>query len=179
MGEVATGSDYKTWAVARTESYCREGIKKLTAAHPLVLSDDPLETGRWKNVSWHFALNQIVRAQDCEASLHVVQRIPPEGKKSSFRLVPMRFLPSNKLSSSDKMMAAFDALVLSKSLGIKASMAKIIHGNKWSVFTVRVNTLSRMTFDLRQYSGHWCNMGGPQVVRLEALSRFRKEVKAV
>lgn len=53
-------------------------------------------------------------------------------------------MPVNKLSATDKLMAAFDALVLSKSLGVKASVAKIVHGEKYSVSTVKVNTLSRV-----------------------------------
>ena len=39
---------------------------------------------------------------------------------------------TNKLSRSDKLMAAFDALVLSKVLGVKVGLAKITHGDSWS-----------------------------------------------
>jgi len=41
------------------------------------------------------------------------------------------------------MLAAFEALVLAKSLGVKVGVAKIIHGEKCSVFTVKANLLSR------------------------------------
>src|SRR3989338_11424896 len=141
-GEVGAGSDYTNWATKRAESYCRNGIQELTAAHPLELGSGSLESGRWKNSSWHFALDQIARAQDWEASLQVVQRIPPEGTNSSAQLVLIRFVPDNKLTNLDKMVAAFEALVLAKSLGIKAGVAKIVHGEKGSIFSVRVNLLS-------------------------------------
>ena len=142
-GEIAVGSDYTNWVATRTESYRSEGIHKVTAGHPHELGSDSLELGRRTNASWHFAIDQIVRIQDWEASLQVVQRVPLEGTNSSAKLVPIRFVPANKLTSSDKMMAAFDALALSKSLGVKTSVAKIVHGEKWSVVTVKANTLSR------------------------------------
>src|SRR3989338_8956971 len=104
-GEVGAGSDYTNWATKRAESYCRNGIQELTAAHPLELGSGSLESGRWKNASWHFALDQIVRAQDWEANIKVVQRITSKETNSPFQLVPIRFVPDNKLSSSDKMVA--------------------------------------------------------------------------
>ncbi len=142
-GEIVTGSDYTNWVATRTESYRSEGINRVTAGHTLEPRGGSLESGCRKNASWHFTLNQIVRIQDWEASLQVVQRVPQEGRNSCATLVPIRFVPANKLTSSDKMMAALDALALSKSLGVKASVAKIVHGEKWSVVTVKANTLSR------------------------------------
>ena len=142
-GEVGAGSDYTAWVVTRTESYCREGIQKLTAVYSLELCSGSLDSGQWKNASWHFTLDQIIRTQDWEASFQVVQRIPPEGTNSSPQFIPIRFVPNNKLSNADKMVAAFEALVLAKSLSIKVGVAKITHGEKWSVYSVKVNLLSR------------------------------------
>ncbi len=143
-GEIAHGSAYTVWAMERAESYGRDGVQKLTASHAVDLNGGSLETGQWKNACWHFTLDQIVRAQGWgEASLQVVQRIPAGGTNSSSQLFPIRFVPTNKLSSSDKMMAAFVALVLAKSLGIKVGVAKIVHGEKWSISTVKANLLSR------------------------------------
>lgn len=141
--EIVAGSDYTSWVATQTESYRREGKHKLTAEHPYELGSGILESGRWKRVTWQFALDQIVQTQDWEANFQVLQRISPEGTNSSPQLVPIRFVPNNKLSNSDKMVAAFEALVLAKSIGVKVGVAKIVHGEKWSVFTVKANMLSR------------------------------------
>jgi predicted RecB family nuclease len=143
MGETAAGGDYTSWIATQTESYRSEGKRKLTAEHQCELGSGILESGRWKSTSWHFALDQIVRTQDLEVSLQVVQRVPLEGTNLSAQLVPIRFVSANKLSNSDKMVAAFDALVLAKSLGVKVGVAKIVHGEKFSVFTVKANLLTR------------------------------------
>jgi len=142
-GEIPAGSDYTNWLATQTESYRSEGILKVTAEHPHELDSGSLESGRRENASWHFALDQVVQTQNWEARIQVVQRIPPEVPSSSTQLVPFRFVPTSKLSNADKMMAAFDALVLAKSLGVKVGVAKIVHGEKWSVSTVKANLLSR------------------------------------
>lgn len=141
--EIAAGNDYTSWFATQTESYRSEGKHKLMSEHPHELGRGTIGYGRWKSAQWHYALDQIVRSLGWEASLQVVQRVPLDGTNSSFQLVPIRFVPGNKLSNSDKLVAAFDALVLAKSLGVKVGVAKIIHGEKFSIFTVKANMLSR------------------------------------
>ena len=144
VGEVVVINDFAIWNETRNESYRREGVQRLTTDHHSELALQPLETGRWKNVSWHFALDFVARAENVEANLHVVQRMPPERTNKSSQFIPIRFVPANKLTRSDKLMAGFDAFVLSKVSGIKVGLAKIIHGDRRSVFKVKANSLSRV-----------------------------------
>ena len=141
---MAADNDFAIWNETRSETYRCEGVQRLTTDHHSELALEPPEPGHWKNVSWHFALNLIARAENMEANLQVVQRIPSEGTNKSSQFVPIRFVPANKLSRSDKLMAGFDAFVLSKASGVKVDLAKIIHGDKGSVFKVKANSLSRV-----------------------------------
>ena len=70
----------------------------------------------------------------------MVQRIPQGGTPSRF--VPIRFVANNRLSASDKTMAAFEALSLAKALGTKTGSAKIVHGEKLATFSVNAAALS-------------------------------------
>lgn len=144
IGEVATGNDFTIWDETQRESYRFAGIQRLQTDHPQKLAVGLHDLWHWKHASWHFALEQIIRSQNLEAHIHAVQRIPPEGMKQSCQVVPIRFVFSNKLSRSDKLMVAFDALALSKGLSVKIGLAKIIHGDSWSTFTLKANTLSRV-----------------------------------
>jgi predicted RecB family nuclease len=144
IGEVAANNDFAVWNETRSESYRSEGVQRLTTDHHSQLDVEPPETGHWKNGSWHFTLNRVVRVQNMEANLQVVERIPPEGTNKSSQFVPIRFVAANKLSRSDKLMVGFDAFVLSKASGVKVGLAKIIHGDKRSVFKVKTNSLSRV-----------------------------------
>src|SRR5439155_25526859 len=64
-------------------------------------------------------------------------------RTTGFQVVPLRFSIANKLSRAERMMAGFDALVLSKALGQEVSTARIVHGENWSSLRVKTNTLSR------------------------------------
>ena len=142
-GEIAADSDFTSWVATQAETYRLESVRKLTAEHLHKLVRGTIEPGRRESASWHFALDQTFRTQDLEASPQVVQRVPQKGANSSAQLVPIRFVPANKLTNYDKIVAAFEALVLAKSFGEKVSVAKIVHGEKRSVFTVKANLLSR------------------------------------
>jgi len=139
-GELPAGTEYSAWAAAREESYRREGIRKLTAqeASTGIGSPDP---GLWKHESWRFSVGETVRAQGWEAEVALIQRIPQTGAPSRF--VPIRFVAHNRLSASDKTIAAFEALSLAKALGTKTGTAKIVHGEKQATLSVNAAALSR------------------------------------
>ena len=130
-GERPTGTEYSSWAAAREESYRREAIQKLTSQEttPCIASPEP---GLWKSESWQFAVGKTLQTQDWEAETALIQRISQAGTQS--RLVPIRFAANNRLSVTDKTMAAFEAIALAKTLGTKTSTAKIIHGDKQTEF---------------------------------------------
>ena len=142
VGEVPAGNEYTAWVAARAESYRLGGIQEL-ASHVLEPNIASIEPGQWENASWQFAAERTVQAQGWEASIALVQRIFHRGTGRSL-LVPVRFVAANKLSASDKLMAAYEALTLSKALGTKAGVAKIVHGEKWATFSVKASSLSRM-----------------------------------
>ena len=64
-----------------------------------------------------------------ESRLHALERIPSEGRGKATQFVPTRFIFRNKLTKDDKLLLAFDALVLSQLLGREVSLGKIIHGD--------------------------------------------------
>jgi len=142
--EVATGNDFTVWHEARTESFRLAAVSRLTAGHPRDIDLGSPDPRHWKNPQWHFVLDAVIRTQNCEARLQALHRIPLEGRKQSSQFIPIRFVPANKLSRSDKLIAAFDALVLSKALGLKIGLAKIIHGDRLSTFKLKASTLLRM-----------------------------------
>src|SRR5262245_2667328 len=161
IGEVAATNDFAIWNETRSETYLHKGVQRLTTDRDSELAPEPPEPGHWKNVRWHFALNLIARAENMEASLQVVQRIPPEGTNKTSQFVPIRFVPANKLSRSDKLMAGFDALVLSKASGVKVDVAKIIYGDTGAVFKVKANSLSRIVHNTVDKVGAFLSATAP------------------
>jgi len=143
MGDVATGNAFATWNHTRSEAYYLDGVRRLTADQTHEPGSCSVEPGRWKSEDWLFARSQCVSAKNLATSPHVVQQIPSEGTSKASQLVPIRFVHCNRLSRSNKLMAGFDALVLSKALNIKIGLAKIIYGDHAATFKLRTNTVSR------------------------------------
>lgn len=73
-----------------------------------------------------------------ENRLHAIERISSKGRGKATQFIPIRFTFQNKLDSDERMLLAFDALVLSEVLGRPIAFGKIIHGDKYT--TVKVKT---------------------------------------
>lgn len=142
-GEAATGNEFANWIHKRGASYIRESTKKLTAGLSREVVASHTETSQLKDARWHLAVDQVIRAQHLEASIHAIQRMPPDRMEQFPPLVPIRFVHTNKLSRADRLMAGFDAFVLSKVLDKQIGLAKIIHGENRSTVKVKTNTLLR------------------------------------
>ena len=83
---------------------------------------------RWIPVSWN--LNST-RSNVC----------PPRVEGSQFSN-PHRSAFKNKLARDDGLLLAFDAFVLSKSLGREVAIGKIIHGDERAAMTVKTSALA-------------------------------------
>jgi predicted RecB family nuclease len=138
--ELPEGTEYSTWAIVREDSCRQATVRKLTIPEtkPYIASPEP---GVWKSESWQFAVAKTVRTEGWEAEIAMIQQIPQAGSLSRF--VSIHFVANNKLSSSEKTIAAFEAIVLAKALGRKTDKAKIVYGEKQAMLTVNAAALSR------------------------------------
>jgi predicted RecB family nuclease len=143
IGEVAIGNDYIDWDERRNESYRLDGVQRLMAEDHRKFDVGLPNSKNWKHALWDFVLDVVVRTQNCEARLHAVERISVEGTNPPSQFIPIRFVPTNKLTRSDKLIAGFEALSLAKALGVKVDTAKIIHGSRGTTSKVTANTISR------------------------------------
>jgi predicted RecB family nuclease len=74
--------------------------------------------------------------------LHAVERVPSEGRGKSAQFIPIRFVFRNKLTKDDRLLLAFDALVLSEVLGRQVSLGRIIHGDDHATLKVKTSALT-------------------------------------
>jgi len=104
----------------------------VTVRTPALISPQP-RSGRGNEVQTSLTeINQSLltsAATIAEARLHAVERMPSEGRGKAARFIPIRFIFRNKLTKDDKLLLAFDAFVLSETLGRDVSLGKIIHGD--------------------------------------------------
>jgi predicted RecB family nuclease len=142
-GEPATGNDYAEWEQRQNESYRNAAIERLMCEVPedecaVAPAQESLKTSKWR-----LGFDVLVAtSQNLETRLHAVERVPPEGRGQSARLIPTRFVYANKLGKDEKLLLAFDAFVLSEILGCGMGLGKIIHGDNHATLKVKTSTLA-------------------------------------
>jgi predicted RecB family nuclease len=140
-GEPATGNDYAEWVKSQNESYRSTAIERLRSEVPpdecaIAPAQESLKTSKWR-LGFDVA---VATSQNLETRLQAVERVAPEGRGKSARLIPIRFVFTNKLGKDEKLVLAFDAFVLSEILGCGIGLGKITHGENPA--TLKVKTLS-------------------------------------
>jgi hypothetical protein len=78
-----------------------------------------------KTVTWLLAIDFVAIKESFESRLHAVERVPSDGQGKPVQIIPIRFIFTNKLTKGDKLMLAFDALVLSEMLKIEVNHGKL------------------------------------------------------
>jgi predicted RecB family nuclease len=141
-GQTGAGNSYADWLRGQNASYCNEEAKRLVDAAPrdeCVIA--PPEPVNLKTAKWRMAVDFVARTQNLEPRLHALERVPSEGHGKPAQFVPIRFVLSKKLTKDDKLLLAFDALVLSETLGREVSHGKIIHGPDHATAKVKTSAL--------------------------------------
>jgi predicted RecB family nuclease len=70
-----------------------------------------------------------------------LKRVPCDTPGRPAEFTPIRFIFANTLAKHDRLLLAFDALVLSETLGREVDLGKIIHGDDYITLSVRTAAL--------------------------------------
>lgn len=142
--EAGAGNAYADWVLTQTDSYRNDQIKELTtiAARDGRIITTPL-TENPKVAEWGYAFDFVGRAQNLESHIHIVERTPLEASGKPVQFIPIRFIYTNRINRDDKLLLAFDALVLSEVLGREVGLGRIIHGDDHVTLKVKISALAR------------------------------------
>jgi predicted RecB family nuclease len=103
----------------------------------------PLDGKDLKSAKWRLAVESKAYAENLESAIDAVERPPRDKPGKPPQLVPIRFILTNKLNRNDKLLLAFDALVLSEALGREVDLGKIIHADAFVTLRVKTSALQR------------------------------------
>ena len=141
--EPATGNLYAEWARAQNETYFQDGLKYLLATCPE--SDRVIAPALPKN----FEESDLAPRRRCaldnkelDCSLQAIERVPSEGRGRPALFIPYRFEFANKLTKEHKLQLAFDAFLLSESIGREVSLGKIVHGESHATLKVKTSVFA-------------------------------------
>jgi predicted RecB family nuclease len=130
---------FPAWERTLIEDYKRQCHRQLRTAFGeaacLVGGAFPhdLDTSRCR-----FMLDCRVCAQEMQSDLHAVERVAAPGPANQSPYMPIRCVPREKITTQDKLLLAFDALVLGTVLGEAPRFGKLIHGCEQATATVEV-----------------------------------------
>jgi predicted RecB family nuclease len=88
------------------------------------------------------AVNFEVIKGNLQSCIHAVERLTSDSQGKPIQYIPIRFMFINKLTKEDKLQVAFDAFVLSETIGREVNYGKIIFGKDHT--TLKINTSSLM-----------------------------------
>src|SRR6266403_1599061 len=143
LGESTTENCYSDWVQDQQASYRSEEIKRFTeGAAQNQCATGPIDRENVQSAKWRFAIETTARAQNLESTIHAVERVTSEGPDKLELFIPIRFIFTNKLDKDAKLLLAFDAFVLSESLGREVGLGKIIHGEESATLEVKTGALA-------------------------------------
>jgi predicted RecB family nuclease len=141
--EPVTGNKYAEWSRRHNEAYYKEGLKHAFAAFAETdrAINPTITSSNFREATWLFASDVRLRTHDLESRLLAVEKVPSEGRGSPIQFIPYHFAFENQLTKNDALSLAFDALVLSKTLGREVSLGKIVHGDGFATRKVKLPSL--------------------------------------
>jgi hypothetical protein len=127
-GKAGAGNAYAEWVRAQNDA-CRSKMAK-RVIEALEDTDGPVASPAAKDLkTTACAVDLLVEAGTTESQIHAVEHLPSQGRGKPVQFIPIRFTFFNKLTKDDRLLVAFDALVLSEVLGRNVNLGKIIHGD--------------------------------------------------
>ena len=140
-GEEAVGNMYAQWVREKNLCYRIEALKRLLEK---VHRDDyivaPSQPVNIKMAKWRLAIDFVVQKKNLETTIQAIERLSSED--DFIQIIPIRFVFTNKITKDDRLLLAFDALVLSAALGYEVSLGRIIHGDDLATLKVKTSALA-------------------------------------
>lgn len=144
-GMVGLQREFSDWERSRVENYkqqCHGQLRsKFLEEECLISTALPRDVDKSK---YRLVIGCIVSTQGLQSHIHALERsTAPENRKLT-PFLPIRFVSSEKLTTQDKLLLAFDALVLATASGKLPLFGKIIHGSEQTAVKVNLDGLMEM-----------------------------------
>jgi len=139
--EVPTGNVFADWVRREREAHRAEGVQRLQAQFAnSECVKGTLDLQELKHGNWRLAVDVPIEVEEMRSSLHALESVPSiAGKPSEFR--PIRLISANRPTSTDKLLLAFDALVLSRMTGYVITLGRIICGDEQVSHRIKIPVL--------------------------------------
>ena len=134
------------WQRRQIENYKQECYKQLCSKFPdntnLIATLLPQD---FEDVKHQLVIDCVVQAQEMQSHIPALERVTSSANRKHIFYIPIRFIPSEKITRNDRLLLAYDALVLSIATGKMPPFGKIIYGREQKSVKVQLAGLIRTT----------------------------------
>lgn len=144
-GAVGNQSEVSSWQRRRVEDFkqkCYIQFRSNLQEDECLSSTFPWE-GR-ENGKSRLVLGCLVQTREIQTHIHALKRVPSPTRTEHNPYIPVRCVPSEKITKHDKLLLAFDALALSMASGKMPLFGEIIHGREQKSVKVQLAELLNM-----------------------------------
>lgn len=153
------------WPQELEQIFIRNGWSRLCAGIPadqVITSASAAEAIRERRCG--LIVDCMLQTSDLRARLHGLEIIGAPANAQT-RYVPIRFLSNEKVSTTDKLLLAFDAFVFSQVSGSRPDRGKLIHGREYRTTVVSLASLyGRIKSVIKAITALQANASPPPVV---------------
>lgn len=131
LGVLGERSEFTEWDCDLNENYirkCRAHLVSNCRDNEYCI-DTSFPQG-FDNKNVRFLIDCVACSGDIESHLHAVERSSSAGGQNRNPYIPIRFVPSEKVTQEDKLLLAFDALALHSAASKQPCIGRIIHGSR-------------------------------------------------
>jgi predicted RecB family nuclease len=133
---VGVQSNFSKWQKHLREKFKQTGLERLRSA----VRGDQCYVGTpalqvLKDNRYRLIIDYTTALPGIHARLHALELIRT-ARDTLCPYIPIRFVPSEKLTISDRLLLAFDALALSQTCGMTPRVGRIIHGCQYAPLTI-------------------------------------------
>lgn len=147
--EIGPQLEFTDWQSLRTENFvriCGNQLRSNYRDDECLLSPSSLQD--FGSGKYRLVLGCKIQAQNIQSHIHALERVPCSGRTKQNPYIPIRFVPSEKVTMNNKLLLAFDALVLSTASGKAPQFGKIIHGSEQKIVKIKLGSLRKVARSL-------------------------------
>jgi predicted RecB family nuclease len=143
-GVIGADREFADWQHRSRERYKQAALAVLRSRY----SDEQIHIGMppaaaLKQGRWRLIIDGTVATPSLRTCVDAADLAHPVHNGPPFYYRPIRFAPANKVSKSDKLLLAFDALAISRITGVVPPTGRLVYGDHYARTTLRLAQLIR------------------------------------
>lgn len=143
-GTTGAQTEFAQWHGRLVENYIKTATARLrSAVHPNESYLGTLPVERLHERCYRLVFDYTIAETDVHARLHALELDRSRARARQHSYIPIRFVPREKLTASDRLLLAFDTFAFWRATGELPAIGKIVHGQRYLAVRVPLPKLIR------------------------------------